>query len=89
MLGFITLDRPRTMQIDANEIIEKNIRVVWNIRGMTIEKVLDPLIAFVVKEIAHNFFQSSRLDSVSCMAIDLCYKIIKKNHTYELAELQL
>ena len=77
------------MQSDAKEVIEKNTRVVWNKRGMTINTILNPLITFVVRIITHKFFQSSRLNNVSCIAVDLGYKIVKKDHSYDLAKLNL
>ena len=75
------------MLSDVKEGIEKNIGALWNKRGMTIDTILDPLIAFVVRIISHKFFQSSILNNVSCMAIDLGYKIVKKDHTYDLVKL--
>ena len=56
-------------------------------RGMTIDTIIDPLLDFVVRVISHKFYQSSRLNSVLCIAMDVAYKIVKKDHTYDLAEL--
>ena len=70
-------------------MIEKNTRAVWNKRGMTIDTITDPLIDFFVRVISHKFYQSSRLKSMSYMAMDVGYIIVKKDHTYDLAELQL
>ena len=56
---------------------------------MTIETIRDPLIEFFFRVISHKFYQSSRLNSVPYIAVDVGYKIIKKDHTYDLAELQL
>ena len=56
---------------------------------MTIETIKDPLIEFVVRIISHKFYQSSRLNSVPYIAVDVRYKIFKKDHTYDLANLQL
>ena len=77
------------MRSDAKEVIKKNTGALWNKRGMIIETITDPLIAFVVRIISHKFFQTSRLNSVSCISIDVGYKIVKKDHTYVLAEVQL
>ena len=84
-----TLDRPKTMRSDKKEAIEKNIGVLWNKRGMTIDTITDPLIAFAVRIIAYKFIQSRRLNSVPCMAMDLGHKLVKKDHSYDLAKLQL
>lgn len=89
MTEYPTLNRPKTMQSDAKEVIERNTGAMWNNRGISIYTILDPLIDFVVRVIAHKFFQSSKLNSLSCMIMDLGHKIVKKDHTYDLAELQL
>ena len=56
---------------------------------MTIDIVTKPLLHFVVRIISHKFYQSSRLNSVPCIAIDVAYKLVKKDHTYELEKLML
>lgn len=84
-----TLDQHKTLSSDSKEVIEKNTGAKWNKRGMTINTIRDPLIEFAVKVIAHKFYQSSRLNSVPCMAMDVDYKLVKKDQTYDLAELQL
>ena len=87
VIGYPTLDWPKTLRSDSKEVIEKNTRAQWNKRGMTIETIKDPLIEFVVRVISHKFYQSSRLNSVSCITVDVGYKIMKKDHTYDLVEL--
>ena len=89
VIGYPTLDWPKTTRSESKEVIEKNIGVVWNKRGMTIDTIIDPLIDYVVKVIAHKFYKSRRLNNVPCIAIDVGYKIVKKDHTYDLAKLQL
>ena len=37
--------------------------------------------------ISHKFYQSSRLNSVPCIAVDVSYKLVEKDHNYDLAEL--
>ena len=87
--GYPTLDRPKTLISDSKEVIEKNTGAVWNKRGMTIDTIIDPFLNFIVRVISHKFYQSSRLNSVPFIAVDVGYKIVKKDHTYDLAELQL
>ena len=86
---FPTLDWPRALRSDAKKVIEKNTGAKWNKRGMTIDTITNPLINFVVRVISHKFYQSSRLNSVPCIAMDIGYKMVKRVHTYDLAELQL
>ena len=87
--SYPTLDQPKTLRSDSKEVIEKNIGEKWNKRGMKIDTITDPLLDFVVRVISHKFYQSSRLNSVPYIAMDVGYKIVKKDHTYDLAELQL
>ena len=56
---------------------------------MEIDTFKDPLLDFFVRIISHKFYQSSRLNSVSCIAVDVAYKLVKKDHTYDLAKLML
>ena len=64
VIGYPTLDRPKTMRSDSKEVIEKNTWDVWKKRGMTIDTITDPLIDLAVRVIAHKFYQSSRLNNV-------------------------
>ena len=56
---------------------------------MTTKTIKDPLIEFAVRVISHKFYQLSRLNSVPCITVDVGYKIVKKDHTYDLEKLQL
>ena len=85
--SYPTLDQPKTLRSDSKEVIKKNIGAIWNKRGMTIDSIIDPLIEFAVRVISHKFYQSSRLNSVPYIVLDVGYKIVKKDHTYDLAEL--
>ena len=87
VIGYPTLDQPKTLRSDSKEAIEKNTRSKWNKRGMTIDTIKDPLIDFIVRVISHKFYQSSRLNNVPCIAIDVGYNLVKKYHTYDLAKL--
>ena len=56
---------------------------------MSIETISNPLVEFSIRLIAHKFYQSSKLNRMLCIAIDLGYKIVKRDHSYNLAKLQL
>ena len=86
---FPTLDRPKTLRSDKRETIEKNTGAKWNNRGMKIDTIKYPLLYFSMRIISHKFYQSSRLNSVPCITVDVAYKLVKKNHTYDLAELMM
>ena len=67
VIGFPTLDRPKTLRSDKRETIEKNTGAKWNNRGMKIDTIKDPLLDFVVSIVFHMFYQSNRLNSVPCI----------------------
>ena len=56
---------------------------------MNIDTIQDLLIDFSVRVISHKFYQSNRLNNIPCIVVDVGYKLIKKDHTYDLVELQL
>jgi hypothetical protein len=85
--SYPTLYWPKTLRSDSKEVIEKNTRAKWNKRGMTIDTITGPLLDFFVRIVSHKFYQSSRLNSVRYIAMDFGYKIVKKDHTYDLEKL--
>ena len=87
--GFQTLDQPKTLRSYKREAIEKNTGAKWNNRGMEIERIKHPLLYFAVRIIFHKFYKSSRLNSVPYIAVDVAYKLVKKDHTYDLAKLMM
>ena len=76
-----------TLRSDSKEAIKKNIGAKWNKRGMTIDTINYPLVKFRVRVISHKLYQSSRLNSVPYIAVDVGYKIVKKDYTYDFVEL--
>ena len=56
---------------------------------MNIYTIQNPLVNFSVRVISHKFYQSSRFNSVPCIVVDVGYKLVKKDHTYGLAEMKL
>lgn len=89
VIRFPTLDQPKTLCSDYKEAIKRNTWAKLNKRGMTIDIIIDPLLDFVVRVISHKFYQSSRLNSVPCIVVDVAYKLVKNDHTYDLSELML
>ena len=78
-----------TLRSDSKEAIEKNTGEKWNKRCMNIDTIKDPLVEFVLRVISHKFYQLIQLNSIPCIAVDVGYKIVKKDHTYDLSELKL
>ena len=85
--SFPTLHRPKTLRSDKRETIKKNIGEKWNNRGMTNDTITKPLLDFAVRIISPKFYQSSRLNSTPYIVVDVAYKLVKKDHTYDLVEL--
>ena len=54
--SFPTLDRPKTLQSDSKEVIEKNTGAKWNKWRMTIDTIIDPLLDFAISFISHKFY---------------------------------
>ena len=72
VIGFPTLDWPKTLRSYKREAIEKNIGAKWNNRGMTIETITEPLLEFSIRIISHKFYQSSRLNNMPCIVVKVC-----------------
>lgn len=85
--GYPTLEWPKKLRSDSKEAIGKNTGAKWNKRGMTIDIIKDHLVDFSITVIYHKFYQSSRLNSVPCIVVDVGYNIVKKDHRYDLLEL--
>lgn len=51
--------------------------------------IKDPEIDFAVNVIANKFYQSNWSGSVLCISIDIAWKIVKKDHSYDIVDLQL
>lgn len=69
--------------------LEKKTLAEWDNRGMKISSILDIELKFGIHIIAHKIYSSSRLNSVSCKDVDLAYKVVKNNLSFDLGELLL
>lgn len=87
VIGYPTLDKKKTMWCLSHEEVEVNTRAKWNGRGMSITNISDPLIDFLVRIIAHKFYQPSNLNNVPSMVVDQAWNIVMKHHEYDLVEL--
>ena len=56
---------------------------------MKISSVLDMELKFGIHIIVHKIYNSSRLNNVSCEVVDLAYKVVKNNLSFDLADLLL
>ena len=69
--------------------LEKKTLTEWDGRGMKISCVTSMELKFGIHVIFHKIYSLSRLNSVSCEAIDLAYKVVKNNLSLDLAKLML
>ena len=69
--------------------LEKKTLAKWDGRGMKISSVIDVELKFGIHVIAHKIYTLSHLNSVSCEAVDLAFKFMKNNLSYDLADLLL
>ena len=69
--------------------LEKKTLAEWDGRGMKISSITDVELKFGTHVIAHNIYSSSQQNSVSCEVVDLAYKIVKNNLSYDLVDLLL
>ena len=56
---------------------------------MKISNVIDMELKFGIHVIAHKIYRSICLNNVSCEAVDLALKVVKKKMSFDLAELML
>ena len=83
------LAKSRTMKTLSQEELEKKTLAEWDGKGMKISSVTNAELKFGIYIIAHKIYSSSRLNSVSCEAMDLAYKVVKKNLPNDLVDLLL
>ena len=69
--------------------LEKNTLAEWDSRGIKISSVFDVKLKFGIHIIAHKIYSLSRLNSVVCEVVDLAYKVVKNNLSFDLIELLL
>ena len=69
--------------------LEKRTLAEWDGRGIKINTIIDLELKFGIHIIAHKIYSSSCPNNVSCEAVDLTYKVVKNNLSFDLAELLL
>ena len=85
--GYHTLNKKKTMQSMSHEEFEATTRAKWNGWGLSISNIYNTLIEFAVRVIYQKFYQYRKLSSVPCMIVDRAWKIVMKDHEYDLFKL--
>ena len=83
------LSKVKTMTTLGQDELQKKTLAKWDNRGLKINNVSGVELRFGIHIIAHKIYSSSQLNSVSCEAMDLTYKVVKKNLEFDLADLML
>lgn len=87
--GLPMLNKVKITKTPRQDELQKKTLVEWDDRGPKINNVLDVELRFGIHIIAHKIYNSSQLNSVPCEAIDLAYKVVKKNLEFDLLDLLL
>ena len=87
--GLPMLSKAKTTKTLGWEELQKLTLVEWDSRGLKVSTVTDAKLRFGIHVIAHKIYSSSRPNSVPCEAVDLAFKIVKKNVEFDLSELLL
>ena len=69
--------------------LEKKTLVKWDGKGMKISYVIDIELKFGIHIISCKIYFLRRPNNVSYKEMDLAYKVVKNNLSFDLAELQL
>ena len=56
---------------------------------MKLTRVTNMEIKFSIHVIAHKIYNNNRKNNVACEVVDLAYKVVNKDLSFDLAELQL
>lgn len=83
------LDKPKATKTRAHGELAKNTLAKWDDRGMKLNNVTDMEIKFGIHVKAYKIYSSIKLNSVPYEAVDLAFKVVKSNKSFDLIELQL
>ena len=87
--GLPMLSKAKSTKTLGRDELQKLTLAEWDGRGLKINNVSDIELKFGIIIIAYKLYSSSRLNSVACEAVDLAYKVVKKNLEFDLAEVLL
>ena len=87
--GLPMLSKVKSAKTLGREELQKLTLAEWDGRGLKISIVANVELRFGIHVIAHKIYSSSRPNSVPCEAVDLAYKVVKKNVEFDLSELLL
>ena len=83
------LSKAKARKTLGQDELQKKTLAKWDGRGLKINNAMDLELRFGIYIVAYKIYSSSRLNSVSCEAVDLAYKVVKKNMDYDLSNVLL
>ena len=83
------LSKAKTSKTLGQEELQKKTLAERDSRGLKINNVTNVELRFGIHIITHKIYSLSRLNSVPCEAVDLAYKVVKKNLEYDLSNVLL
>ena len=87
--GLPMLSKAKATKTLSKDELQKLTQVVWDGRGLKLNNITNIELKFGICVVAYKLYSSSRLNSVSCEAVDLAYKVVKKNMEFDLADVLL
>lgn len=79
------LSKAKATKTLGKEELQKKTLAEWDGKGMKISSIIDEKLKFGIHVIAHKIYSSSCLKSVSREAVDLAFKVVKNNLSFDLA----
>jgi hypothetical protein len=87
IIGLPMLSKAKATKTLGQVELEKKTLSNWDGRGTKISSVKNVKSKFGIHVVAHKIYSSSHLNSVSCEVVDLAFKVMKNNLSYDLANL--
>ena len=87
--GLPMLSKSKTTKTLSRNELQKLTLAEWDGRGLKLNNVSDAELRFGIHLIAYKMYSSRRLNTVPCEAVDLAYKVVKKNMEFDLADVLL
>ena len=89
IMGLPMLSKAKTTKTLGQEELQKKTLAKWDGRGLKFNNVTNVELRFGIHIITHKIYISIQLNNIPCEAVDLAYKVMKKNLEFDLLDLLL
>lgn len=86
-MGCPMLKKPKTAKTLAQGALVKKILAEWDGRGMKLNNVTNMEIKIRIHIISHKIYNLHMYKTISYEEIDLAYKVVKDNLSFDLTDL--